>query len=69
MRKVTIVLITVEIFCNIQNTFQSECGHLVTDFSQQTCIDRQDSDNNTYYYWKPECIPSCEKFQQEGEYP
>lgn len=42
-------------------------GHLITDFSQQTCINKAEIDT-TYFYWldEGEDIPYCKRYNKEG---
>lgn len=54
------------LYYKVEYTNQSECGHLITDFSQQTCINKADQ-TNTYYYWKSDCIPYCQVFNKNGK--
>lgn len=63
---VIIVLVGIVIVLKIGCTNQDNCGHLITDFSQQTCINKGD-DNRTYFYWKDGCMPYCRQFETKGK--
>lgn len=65
---VSIVFVCILLFCKFNYVKQSSYdGHLITDFSQQTCVDKANH-GITYYYWidKDKHLPYCKDFRKEG---
>lgn len=47
----------------------SEPMHVITDFSQQTCIDMS-TNNTSYFYWRNNSnnLPYCRIYEKKGIY-
>lgn len=63
----TLVLMVTVFIYTICRANQDNCGQLITDFSQQICINKGD-ENRTYFYWKDGCIPYCRQFETQGKF-
>lgn len=63
------VFVAVSLFTKCPGTIRIGFGgHLITDFSQQTCIDKA-KNGTTYYYWidEGEKIPYCKSYNRQGK--
>lgn len=62
------VFVAISLFTKCIGIKRSGFGvHLITDFSQQTCIDMA-KNGTTYYYWIDggEKIPYCKMYNKQG---
>lgn len=58
-------IMILRLILSVKSLKQSD--HLITDFSQQTCIDLGNK-GSTFYYWisKDNGLPYCAKYRKEG---